>query len=163
MIFGRPGSGKSTFAVALHQTTAIPLHHLDFYFYVDNWVERNYEEFLIIQQSFIDQQQWIIDGNATKSLEMRYKRATLCLYFNRPRWLCYWRIIKRIFFKNPAIKDRALNCKETISWKLLKYMWNFEDRVTEPIKKLQSFYPHVKFIEIRTQQDLKKLTNKLMR
>jgi len=29
MIFGRPGSGKSTFALALSQKTGLPLHHLD--------------------------------------------------------------------------------------------------------------------------------------
>ncbi|WP_202943300.1 P-loop NTPase family protein [Candidatus Amoebophilus asiaticus] len=62
MIFGRPGSDKPTFALTLHQATGIPLYHLDKYFYTINWVERDYAEFLTIQQSLIDTKSWIIDG-----------------------------------------------------------------------------------------------------
>jgi adenylate kinase family enzyme len=42
-IFGRPGSGKSTFAHKLHLKTGLPLYHLDRYFFVANWVERDYQ------------------------------------------------------------------------------------------------------------------------
>lgn len=48
MIFGRPGSGKSTFATWLSQSLDLPLHHLDKHFYIRNWVERDYNEFLQI-------------------------------------------------------------------------------------------------------------------
>ena len=85
MIFGCPGSGKSTFALTLHQAAGIPLYHLDKYFYTTNWFERDYAEFLAIQQSLIDTKSWIIDGNCLKSLAMRYKKADLILYFNYPR------------------------------------------------------------------------------
>jgi adenylate kinase family enzyme len=33
MIFGRPGSGKSTFATWLSRALNLPLHHLDKHFY----------------------------------------------------------------------------------------------------------------------------------
>ncbi|HXF90407.1 MAG TPA: AAA family ATPase, partial [Candidatus Nitrosotenuis sp.] len=88
VIFGRPGCGKSTFALSLHQATGIPLYHLDKYFFTSNWVERDYGEFLAIQQSIIDQDQWIIDGNSIRSLEMRFARADLVLYFNYSKWVC---------------------------------------------------------------------------
>ena len=63
MIFGRPGSGKSTFAHDLHKITGLPLHHLDKHFFTRNWVERDKQEFLDIQQSIVDTDSWIIDGN----------------------------------------------------------------------------------------------------
>lgn len=50
MIFGIPGSGKSTFALKLSRLLNLPLFHLDKYFFVSGWEERNYEEFLQIQQ-----------------------------------------------------------------------------------------------------------------
>ena len=59
----------------------------------------------------MNQERWIIDGNSTKSLEMRYSKADLVLYFNYPRYLCYWRIFKRLFYKNKLIDDRAEGCK----------------------------------------------------
>lgn len=42
-----------------------------------NWVECDYQQLLGGQQSL----RWIIDGNSNKSLEMRYSKADLVLYF----------------------------------------------------------------------------------
>ncbi len=161
MIFGRPGSGKSTFALKLHRLTHIPLHHLDKHFYESNWIERDYQEFLSIQQSIIDTESWIIDGNSTKSLEMRYAEANLVLYFNFHRLICYIRIFKRLFGKDPNIDDRAKDCKELIRLKLLRYMWSFEKRVAGQLLMLKEKYPHVDFVEIRSNADLKTLIKRL--
>ena len=158
MIFGRPGSGKSTFARDLHKTTGLLLHHLDKYFFIRNWVERDRQEFLDIQQSIVDTNSWIIDGNSIKSLEMRYRRADLVLYLNFPRWLCYIRVFKRIFDKSIEIDDRAEDCPEKASWRLLKYMWTFDKRVEKIIADLRDKYPDVRLVEIRNNrilQDLK--------
>lgn len=99
MIFGRPGGGKSTFAFDLHQSLGLPLYHLDKFFFTSNWAKRDTQEFLTFQQDLVDQEQWIIDGNCTQSLEMRYARADLVIYFKYPRWICYGRVFKRRFFK----------------------------------------------------------------
>lgn len=155
MIFGRPGSGKSTFALALHKTTKLPLHHLDKHFFTKNWVERDTQEFLKIQQSIVDTDCWIIDGNSIKSLELRYSKADLVLHFNYPKWICYFRVFKRIFAKNSEIDDRAECCPEGVSWKLLKYMWDYEKRVEEPMAYLQEKYPDVPFVEIKSDQELR--------
>ena len=86
-IFGRPGSGKSTFAVYLHNKTEIPLYHLDKYFFVSNWEEQDYETFISFQESIVKQNSWIIDGNSLDSLQMRYQHAELVLFFNYSKWL----------------------------------------------------------------------------
>ncbi len=158
MIMGRSGSGKSTFAYKLHKKTNIPLYHLDKYFFIDYWVERDYREFITIQQELIDQEQWIIDGNSTKSFDMRYRCADVCLYFNFPRYLCYWRVFKRLFIKERLIDDRADNCREKVSWSLLKYMWGFERRVDPILRLLRHNYPNVRFIEINSDKALKKFS-----
>lgn len=41
MVFGLPGSGKSTFATKLAQFLNLPIYHLDKHFYVENWIERD--------------------------------------------------------------------------------------------------------------------------
>jgi adenylate kinase family enzyme len=155
MIFGRPGGGKSTFARILSTLTNIPVHHLDRHFYLPNWVERNYQEFLDIQQSIVETDRWIIDGNNTKSLETRYKNADLVLYFNYPKLTCYWRVLKRFLTKKENSEDRAFGCSENIRWCLLKYMWHFEERVKFQLTKFQKEYPKVQFVEIRSDDDLK--------
>lgn len=159
-MFGRPGSGKSTFALKLHTKTGIPLVHLDRYFYTSNWAYCDYQKFLNIQESVVNREQWIVDGNSLKSLEMRYARTQVCLYFNYSRWLCLLRLIKRLFTKNPAIEDRAEGCSENLRWKLIKYMWTFESRQNNRLMHLMADlrmkYPHVVFIEIRNDEELKK-------
>lgn len=161
MIFGRPGSGKSTFALKLHKHTGIPLYHLDKYFYESNWKERNTEEFLKTQQEIVDKDTWIIDGNSVRSLEIRYSKADLVLYFKCPRWRCLWRIFKRLFDKDPEIKDRADGCREVVRFGLLKYMWTFEERVAYPLETFHKKYPKTDFIIIRSKKDLKEISQKL--
>ncbi len=163
MIFGRPGSGKSTFALKLHQVTEIPLHHLDKFFYTENWIERNYYDFISIQKSFIDQDQWVIDGNCINSLEMRFAKADLVLFFNYPIYICFFRILKRLIFKDKQIDDRALRCKETISFKLLKYLCNFNKRVSKQISILKERYQHCRFIEIKSNQDLNDILHEIIK
>lgn len=163
MIIGRSGSGKSTFAIQLQQKLNIPLFHLDKVFFEKNWRERNYQEFLSMQEGIVAQPSWIIDGNATKSYEMRYAYTDLCLYFNFPRWLCYWRVFKRLFHKHPDIDDRAPNCPETVRWSLLKYMWSFENRVDPLLKRLKSTYPKVEFIELRNDAEVLRLMRVMQR
>lgn len=161
MIMGRPGGGKSTCAVKLAKALSLPIFHLDKYFFEKNWIERDYQEFLSLQKAMIAEPAWIIDGNSTKSLEMRYACADLCLYFNFPRRLCYWRVFKRLFYKHSSIDDRAPDCPETIRWSLLKYMWNFEERVDPILKQLQLKYPHVRVIELHSDAEVSKLMHQL--
>lgn len=162
MIFGRSGSGKSTFALALHRSLHLPLYHLDKYFFEENWQERDYQEFLRIQQAIVDGDLWIIDGNCTKSLAMRYNKADLVLYFNYPRWLCYFRVCKRLCKKDIMIDDRAYGCKEKISFKFLRYMWSFEKRVSNKIDFLKEKYPATCFVEIKNNKELENFKSKLI-
>lgn len=154
MIFGLPGSGKSHFALELSAIFKLPLYHLDQYFFVQNWVERDPEEFLSIQKSLVEEPAWIIDGNAIRSLEIRFSRADTAIYFHFNRLVCLWRIFKRLFWKHPHIQDRAQGCGEKVSWKLIRYMWTFHRRVTPVIKELRQKYPDVAFYTFYRDQDL---------
>lgn len=157
MIFGRPGSGKSTFAHALHNSTKIPLFHLDKYFYTSNWMQRDYVEFMEIQNEIVNKDTWIVDGNCTKSFETRYSRADLCVYFNYPIIVCLWRVCIRIFQNRDHIDDRAENCPEIVRWQLIKYMWTFKERVKDKIAALQEKYPQVQFVEVNNNTQVKNI------
>jgi len=154
MIFGRPGSGKSTWAYGLSKRTGIPLYHLDKYFFTQGWKERPLDEFMDLQQELVQKPCWIIDGNSIHSLQTRWSMADVVLYFNFSRRVCLFRLIKRVFYKPAYIDDRAENCPEVLRFRLIKYMWTFEKRVNANIKRLKAMYPHVTFIEINTTRDL---------
>ena len=96
MIFGRPGSGKSTFANKLSKEINTPLYHLDKYFYVDNWIERDYQEFLQVQQDIVNQPSWIIDGNSTKRTGGAIPKCRHCSLFQLPAFNLPMASIKKI-------------------------------------------------------------------
>lgn len=152
MIFGIPGSGKSTFALKLSRLLNAPLFHIDKYFFVSGWEERNYEEFLQIQKGLVNQDSWIIDGNATRSFDIRFSRADTVIYFHFNRILCLWRIFKRLIRKHPHISDRAEGCTEKLHFHLIKYLWSFPQRVKQSIEDLRLKYPEAKFYEFQNDR-----------
>jgi hypothetical protein len=103
------------------------------------WQERNNEEFIAIQQKLVNQEQWIIDCNSTKSFEMRYKRADICPYFISPDVF-----VIGVFLRDFFIKKYQL-------------MWGFEKQVDPILYLLNQNYPDVRFIEINSGTALKKL------
>jgi adenylate kinase family enzyme len=92
---------------------------------------------------------------------MRFARADLVFYFNFSKIICFFRVLKRFLRPNILLDDRAPECVETIRLSLLKYMWNFEERVAQNIEILKKRYPHVVLKEIRCDDDLNKIKNEL--
>jgi adenylate kinase family enzyme len=154
MIFGIPGSGKSVFANRLAKLLGISIYHLDKYFYVENWKERNYDEFLEIQQKIVRKPTWIIDGNSMKSLECRFQNADIAIYFHFPLWLCFFRVFKRLFQKKWHIPDLAKGCTKKVRLRLLKYMIKYHKSYYSVIEKLCNKYPHVKFYIFKSDKDV---------
>jgi len=163
LIFGLPGSGKSTFAVLLGQLLNLPVHHLDCYFFTENWQERNYQEFLQLHQTLVDDPAWVIDGNATKSLEVRFAHADMAIYFRFNRLLCLWRVFKRMFSSGQQIQATPAGCSKKVRWQLITYLWGFEKRVQENVERLRREYPGVLFYELHSDADAKKILNGLLK
>lgn len=161
MIFGRPGNGKSTFANRLSKTLSLPVYHLDKYFFESSWRERDTKEFIDIQKNLVSREAWIIDGNSTKTLEIRWSKADVVIYLDLPKWICIYRIIKRIFTKDRTIDDRAPNCPEVLRWPFLVYAWRFENRVKNIIPQLTKTYEKTPFYVISSQKDFEEITTML--
>lgn len=157
LIFGRPGSGKSTYAVNLGGQLKLPVYHLDKIFFESHWKKRDGEDFLKLQQIWADQPDWIIDGNGMATIERRYSKADIAIYFNFPWYLCLWRIFKRFWYRDPRIDDRAPNSPEKVSWMLVKYLFQFRSYYNHRIYSLVRTYPNVQFIEVKTDSAAHKL------
>ena len=63
IVIGCPGSGKSTFARALHNKTGIPLYHLDMMYWNADKTTVGKRAFLERLSAVLEREAWIIDGN----------------------------------------------------------------------------------------------------
>ena len=124
-------------------------------------MESENTEFMQIQQSIADSDSWIIDGNCISSLEARWSRADVALYFNYPWYICLFRLMKRQFEDRKNIDDRADNCPERLTLRLLKYMFQFNQKVRQQIEQFEGKYPDVISHEIKSNMDLVNIGSKL--
>ena len=154
MIFGCPGSGKSTFAKRLSQKLHIPLYHNDKYYYTNNWQERPTKDFERDICAIAAQDTYIIDGNCSRLLLKYDMSVDLIIYFDMPLWKCYWRVIKRRFSKDTTIDDRAPECKERLAWSFLYSMWGYKQKTDPRLEQCKLKYPTTRFVYVHNDDEV---------
>ncbi len=95
IVIGCPGSGKSTFARALHAKTALPLFHLDMMYWKADKTTVEKAVFLQRLKEVLAQDEWIIDGNYGSTMEMRIKECDTVFFLDFPYKVCLDGLIKR--------------------------------------------------------------------
>ena len=76
LILGCPGAGKSTFARKLRDKTGLPLYYLDMIWHKPD------------RTTITKQEEWIIDGNYGRTLEMRFKECDTVFFLDLPTNVC---------------------------------------------------------------------------
>ena len=97
VVTGLAGSGKSTFALALAARTALPVIHLDLYFWKPGWVEPSETEWREKQRGVLAGDEWIADGNYHETLDLRLELADSVVVLDLPWWQCSARALRRGF------------------------------------------------------------------
>ena len=88
IIIGCPGSGKSTFAKALHKITNIPLFHLDKLFWNEDKTTVEKSVFLDKLLKIIQKNEWIVDGNYGSTMEIRMQKCDTVIFLDYPLDIC---------------------------------------------------------------------------
>ena len=88
VIIGCSGSGKTTFALKLHERCGIPLFHLDAIWHRADRTHISREEFDGRLGEILALDSWIIDGNYSRTMERRLAACDTVVLFDLATELC---------------------------------------------------------------------------
>lgn len=105
IVIGCPGSGKTTFAEKLQSITGLPLYYLDAIWHKPDRTHISRDEFDARIGEIFAQDEWIIDGNYSRTIEMRIKECDTVFLFDLPTEICL-----------QGAKERLGKCRYGIPW-----------------------------------------------
>ena len=145
VVFGKPGSGKSTLSKHLAAATQIKLYALDSIEYKKNGDKIDPVTYDKAHEKILSSDSWIIDGFGTiESFNKRLDAADTLIYIELPYITSYWmvtkRLLKGLLVKPEGWPDGSSVLKGTLqSYKVLKLcptFWN--SSFMEKLEKLSS-------------------------
>ena len=156
-VIGYSGAGKSTLARALGERYGIPVLHFDRVHWAPGWQERDKTEAHQIAHEFMEQSDWVIDGNYTKyEYRRRMAEADAIIFLNFPRLNCFVRAWKRYFhYRGRTREDMTEGCPEKMDPEFMRWiLWEGRTR-----KKKENYQQIVrqyseKTVVLRSQKEI---------
>lgn len=138
MIIGCPGGGKSTFARELHRLSGLPLYHLDMMYWNADRTKVPREVFQERLEEALEQENWIIDGNYNRTLEMRMEACDTIFFLDYPLEVCLEGAQARKGTKRPDIPWTEGE-DEAVDEEFLQFIRSFQEesrpRIFELLEK----------------------------
>ncbi len=88
VVVGPSGAGKSEFSRKLNKILNIPLYHLDNIFWNKDKTHIEREEFDCKLNDILYKERWIIDGDYSRTYEIRFKNADTIFFLDYPKDIC---------------------------------------------------------------------------
>lgn len=88
IVIGCPGSGKTTFAERLQRATNLPLYYLDAIWHKPDKTHISREEYDRKLTEIFQTDEWIIDGNYSRTIEERIQKCDTIFLFDLPAEVC---------------------------------------------------------------------------
>ena len=157
-IIGSAGSGKSTLALQIAKLIDLPLYHLDRLFWKPGWVQTPKPEFSLMVEEVAQKKQWIIDGNYSRTIDIRLEAADMIIFLDYSKFLCVFRAVKRsLLHRNRIRPDITEGCKEKFDMEFYKWIWNFPNRNRDKIVlALSKLHDKKKIFIFKHPKELKK-------
>jgi adenylate kinase family enzyme len=157
LIIGPGGAGKSTLANQLGKLLKIEVLHLDKLYWHPGWVETPKAEWLKTVEELLGREAWVMDGNYSGTLDVRFRACDTVIFMDMPRTLCLWRVLKRaIMYRGQSRPDMAEGCHERLTLEFILWIWNYPRR-TRPkiVRMIESHAGGKRIVWLRSQSDVK--------
>lgn len=163
-IIGSGGSGKSTLAGKLGIILNLPVFHLDAIFWKPGWKPMEREALIKANQTIVEKDAWIIDGNYGSTMDMRLQHADTIIFLHYRTTVCLYGIVKRrIQFHNKTRPDMGENCKEKLDWEFFQWVRNYNKTKAPAIYEKLSKLEGKNILVFKNRKDLNLFLQKLKR
>lgn len=163
VIIGSRGSGKSTLARQLGEKLKRKVYHLDALFWKPNWVGVPKDEQRKVQNNLVKEEEWIIDGNYSGTMEIRLNAANTIIFLDIPRTICVFRAFKRILqYRNKTRPDMGEGCEERFSIEFFKWIWEYPKTIRPKIlERLEQLSKDKEVIILKSPKDVQHFLEKV--
>ena len=122
-IFGPSNSGKSTLAVAVGNALGVPAVHLDLLHHQPNtdWVPRPAHEFERLHDEAIAGESWVMEGNYSRLMLQRLRRATGIVWVDTAMPGNLWRYFRRTLLERHRI-GALEGGQDSIKWLMIHHI-----------------------------------------
>ena len=155
MVIGSGGSGKSSFSRELARRTHLPLIHLDRFYWGPGWKAMEENQWSECVRELASRDRWIIDGNYGSTLSTRVSRCDAIVFFDLPRLLCVWGVVRRWWKHRHASRpDLPPGCQEKLRPEFIKWVWDYPKRSRPRIMQaIQAAGSSVEIYRIQSRQE----------
>ncbi len=158
LIIGAGGAGKSTLANRLGALLKLEVLHLDKLYWQAGWIEPPKAEWLKTVEELLKRDAWIMDGNYSGTLDVRFRACDTVIFLDMPRTVCLWRVLKRaLMYRNRARPDMASGCNERLTLEFVLWIWNYPKRTRlKIVRMLESNAEAKRVVWLRSQADVER-------
>ena len=161
-VLGTAGSGKSTFSKLIAEKLSVSYIQLDELFWKPNWTESSDEEFFPKLEKALFSDDWVLDGNYTRTIPIKWKRVQMVVYLDLPFHIVLYRVIKRSLIRGFKNEELWAGNRETI-WKQFFtrdsiILWTlkmfYKNRERFEVNSKSSEYSHIRFVRLRCMKEV---------
>jgi adenylate kinase family enzyme len=158
LVIGCPGAGKTYFSKRLSKILNLPLVHMDNLYWNEDKTSVDLDTLKAKLQPYLEKEEWIIDGNYHKTLEMRLPYASDVFVLDLPRKECIQGILDRIDQPRDDIPwvESEDDATELIAW-TADYGFRTKDEEIALLNKNK----HIKVHVINSRKEMNEYLEKL--
>ncbi len=157
IVIGCSGAGKSTFSRMLRDKTGLPLYYLDMLWHKPDRTTYTTEEFDEKLEKLLALDKWILDGNYSRTLEMRLKECDTVFLFDFPTEECL-----------QGVRNRIGTVREDMPWveieedeEFMDWIRNFHNKQLPKAYELLEKYGDKNIVIFKSREDEYKYLNTL--
>jgi adenylate kinase family enzyme len=170
-VVGPSGSGKSTLAKKISALLSVDYIEMDQIFWGKNWSQPNEKEFLENIKLRVDKEQWVLDGNYTRTIDIKWERVQAVVWIDLPFVVVFSQAFRRAISRMITKKELwpGTGNVETFSQTFLSknsiLLWTL-NTLKSVRRKYESLsndekYKHIDFYRLKSKREIIRFLSEL--